>query len=96
MADTEEGTPLADGVSRRDALKVLGAAASLPILESLPNGELVAQTKPAAAPAAAAPSQPQRLSSGPRGTASDPDLLRPKKDWPAPVPTLRSIRMPTC
>lgn len=71
----------ANGVSRRDALKVLGAAASLPILEVLPSGELVAQAKPATAPASAA-SQPVRLTSGPRGTASDPDLQRPKKDWP--------------
>ena len=72
-----------DGVSRRDALKALGAAAvSLPILESLPTGELVAQAKPAPTAATPAASQPVRLSSGPRGTASDPDLLRPKKDWP--------------
>ena len=67
----------ADAVSRRAALKVMGAAASLPILDSFTVSAIEAQTKPAAAP-----SQPATLMSGPRGTASDPDLLRPKKDWP--------------
>ena len=69
------------GVTRRDALRTMAVAASLPILEVLPNGEVQAQAKPAA-PAAMTPAQPASLMSGPRGTASDPDLLRPKKDWP--------------
>ena len=73
-----DGVAPADGVNRRDALKVMAAVASLPILDGMVTTEVQAQ---AAAPAAAA-SQPVRLSSGPRGTASDPDLLRPKKDWP--------------
>ncbi len=70
-----------DQVNRRDALKTMAVAASLPVLGSLPIVELEAQTK---APAAATPdaSQPARLASGPRGTLSDPDLLRPKKNWP--------------
>ena len=67
-----------DGVNRRDALKVMAAAASLPILEGMVSSEVEAQ---ASVPAAAA-TAPVRLTSGPRGTASDPDLLRPKKDWP--------------
>lgn len=72
-----------DGVTRRAALKVLGAAASLPILDGFTASAGEAQAKPAAPPAAApAPAQPASLLSGPRGTASDPDLLRPKKDWP--------------
>ena len=76
----EEGD---EGVTRRTALKVLGAAASLPILDSLSTSDAQAQTthaKPAGA--ASPPAQPARPASGPRGTPSDPDLLRPKKDWP--------------
>lgn len=83
--ETGDEPPL-EGVSRRTALKVLGAAASLPILENFSSVDAQAQTKPTTAPAAAA-SQPVRLSSGPRGTASDPDLLRPKKDWPRKLNT---------
>jgi hypothetical protein len=66
------------------ALKVLGAAASLPMLEVISFSDAGAQS---AAPTSsktnpATPSQPASLMSGPRGTPSDPDLLRPKKDWP--------------
>ncbi len=71
-----------DGVNRRAALKTLAVAVSLPVLGSVPV-DAEAQAKPAAAGAQpTTPSQPARLASGPRGTASDPDLLRPKKDWP--------------
>jgi gluconate 2-dehydrogenase gamma chain len=83
--DNNNGAPI-DGVSRRTALKVLGAAVSLPILENFSARDAEAQAKTAAAPAAAA-AQPVRLSSGPRGTASDPDLQRPKKDWPRKLNT---------
>jgi len=74
------GSP-GEGVTRRAALKVLGAAASLPILDNFTASEAAAQTTQAK-PAAATPAQPTSLMSGPRGTASDPDLLHPKKDWP--------------
>ena len=75
------GVASTDGVNRRDALKVMAVAASLPILDGMVTTEVQAQ---AAAPVATtgAGAQPARLLSGPRGTASDPDLLRPKKDWP--------------
>ena len=66
------------GVNRRDALKTMAVAASLPILGSLPIHEADAQGQPATA---SAPARPASLLSGPRGTPSDPDLLRPKKDW---------------
>jgi len=69
----------AENVTRRAALKVMAVAASLPILETLSATDIGAQAKPVAS-AAALP--PARLSSGPRGTLSDPDLLRPRKDWP--------------
>lgn len=78
-----EGAPEAprEGVKRRDALKVLGAAAALPILASLP-GEAEAQQAPAAAaqPRPAATSQPPAVRTGPRGDAWDPDLINIKKD----------------
>jgi gluconate 2-dehydrogenase gamma chain len=68
-------------VSRRDALKAAASvAAGLPVLEALSAAPLAAQGAPAATPAAqsAAPALP----GGPRGTPSDPNLLRPKADWP--------------
>jgi hypothetical protein len=80
MTDHDEETP----VNRRDAIKTIAVAASLPVLGSVP-GEIDAQatpTPPKPATAGAAASAPQRLTTGPRGTASDPDLIRPKKDWP--------------
>lgn len=82
--DDETPTP----VGRRDALKALAATASLPILTSLPLDELEAQAKVAAPAAPATPgAQPARPRSGPRGDAWDPDLLRPKKDWPRKLTT---------
>lgn len=78
MDSHDEETP----VKRRDAIKTIAAAASLPVLGSLPVVDAEAQARPAAGTAPAQPSQPARLASGPRGTLSDPDLLRPKKDWP--------------
>lgn len=68
-------------VNRRDALKVFAAAASLPILEGFGHTDAEAQVAPAKS-AATATARPVSLMSGPRGTPSDPDLLRPKKDWP--------------
>lgn len=84
-AQADEQEPAA-GVNRRDALKTLAVAASLPVLGSVPfeaarahEAETVLSE---AAQAAATPSQPASLLSGPRGTASDPDLLRPRANWP--------------
>ncbi len=81
MTDHDEETP----VKRRDAIKTIAVAASLPVLGSVP-GEMEAQAKPA--PASQPAAAPQRLTTGPRGTASDPDLLRPKKDWPRKLSTI--------
>jgi hypothetical protein len=61
-------------LDRRDALKVMAATTGLPLLAS----QLAAQTPATAQTPAATPAQ--RV--GPRGTPTDPDLLRPKKDWP--------------
>lgn len=74
MSD-ETPTPM----QRRQALKVLAAsAAALPVLDSLTPSEV--QSQGTAAPAPQSPSgEPQ---AGPRGTLSDPDLLRPKANWP--------------
>ena len=80
----DEQEPAA-GVNRRDALKTLAVAASLPVLGSVPFEVVHAHDAAAvseAAQAAATPSQPASLLSGPRGTASDPDLLRPRTNWP--------------
>ena len=74
-----DGDVAAETVTRRAALKVLAVAASLPILDGFSATDIDAQARPVAS-AAALP--PARLSSGPRGTLSDPDLLRPRKDWP--------------
>jgi hypothetical protein len=78
-----ESTPDAPRtLQRRDALKVLAASAGLPILASIPMGAGEAQqTRPATAAPAAVPQQ-ARPAGGPRGDAWDPDLIRPKKDWP--------------
>lgn len=66
----------AKGAGRRRALQVLAMAAMAPAL-------------PGAAPAMPAPDEPvtlleeeaQAAAGGPRGTPSDPDLLRPKITW---------------
>ena len=78
-ADTASAAP--QDVKRRDALKVLGAAAVLPILAGIP-GEAEAQQAPAAAAAARPPAtqQPPAVRTGPRGDAWDPDLINIKKD----------------
>ena len=63
-------------MERRDALKAMVAATGLPILAN----NLVAQSPPAPAPAPAPAAQ--RPVAGPRGTATDPDLLHPRAPWP--------------
>jgi len=82
-----------EGVKRRDALKVLGAAAVLPMLAGLP-GEVEAQGAPAAGapPRPAATQQPPAVRTGPRGDAWDPDLINPKKD---PTRKLTAAEMAT-
>lgn len=67
--------------TRRDALKAIAAAAALPVLSSIPLGDIEAQA--AATPATPATAAPVQLArAGPRGDAWDPDLMNPKKDWP--------------
>ncbi len=72
----------AGALNRRDALKSLAAAAGVPLLAGLAASDADAQQgstpRPATAPAAQA--APPRA--GPRGDAWDPDLIKPKKDWP--------------
>lgn len=75
------------GLVRRDALKAMAAVASLPILSGLPLADAEAQGAPAAKAGAPASLQPPRAAGGPRGDAWDPDLLRPKKDWPRKLTT---------
>ncbi len=61
------------GMERRDALKAMAAATGLPVLASSLAAQ---QPQPINRPAVQFPV------TGPRGTATDPDLLHPKKDWP--------------
>lgn len=77
---TPDSTPdvAPEGVKRRDALKAMAAAASLPILGNLSVSTADAQAQPAAS--STPPVQLRR--GGPRGDAWDPDLINPKKDWP--------------
>jgi Gluconate 2-dehydrogenase subunit 3 len=64
------------GMDRRDALKAMATAAgALPILEQLTAEPAAAQGTPATSPTQTPPARA-------RGTAWDPDLLHPKKDWP--------------
>lgn len=71
------------GVGRREALKVLAAAAVVPMLP----GSAEATPTPAAAPRELLPvleeqPQPPVRRKGPRGTPSDPVLQVAKADWP--------------
>ncbi|HEU5219225.1 MAG TPA: gluconate 2-dehydrogenase subunit 3 family protein [Gemmatimonadales bacterium] len=60
---------------RRDALKAIAAAgAALPVLDALAASRAEAQTSPGV--------QKPTPRGGPRGTATDPDLLHPKAPWP--------------
>jgi hypothetical protein len=76
-------TPTADAgaappIARRDALRTIAAAAAaVPLGAALP-AEAPAQP-PARRPATARAPLPVV---GPRGTPTDPDLLRPRADWP--------------
>jgi hypothetical protein len=80
---SDEPTPQMD---RREALKVIAAAAATASLaEGLLPGAADAQqvvTGPKPTPRTHAPSAPAVPASGPRGTATDPDLLHPKANWP--------------
>ena len=78
MRDSDDQRP--GGVKRRQALKVIAAAATLPVLSGIPD-DVEAQQKPT--PAATPPTSPvPDVRTGPRGDAWDPDLMNPKKDWP--------------
>lgn len=76
MRDDTDKAP--DGVKRREALKVLAVAASLPVLGGVTPAEAAANA-PQAAPAAPSGLPDYR---GPRGDAWDPNLITPRKDWP--------------
>ncbi|MBC7894227.1 MAG: gluconate 2-dehydrogenase subunit 3 family protein [Cytophagaceae bacterium] len=65
----------AKGRSRRRALQVLAVAAVAPALPSAGAAE------PSAPTAGLEPGEEQAIAGGPRGTATDPDLLRPKFTW---------------
>ena len=78
MRDSDEQAP---GVKRRDALKVIASAAVLPVLSGIPMSEGEAQA-PAAAAKPPATSPVPDVRTGPRGDAWDPDLIKPKKNWP--------------
>lgn len=70
-----------DGMKRREALKVIATAAALPVLGA--PSEAGAQGQGAAAARPAQGQQGRQPAPGvPRGDAWDPDLIRPKKDWP--------------
>lgn len=58
-------------LSRRDALKALGAAAALPVLNQQTVQAIMADAGP----------ERWQQPAAPRGTPSDPDLLRPKIWW---------------
>jgi hypothetical protein len=60
-----------DGISRREALEILAAAAALPGVG--PTRAVDAVDRPQA---------PRSAPVGPRGTPSDPDLIRPRIWWP--------------
>jgi len=62
------GTPMA----RRAAVKAMAAATGLVAI----TGKTAAQNPQPPTP------KPQSPAIGPRGTATDPDLLHPRKDWP--------------
>jgi gluconate 2-dehydrogenase gamma chain len=64
-----------NGMARRDALKAMAAAATLPILGQTPAQGPPAQGTPMTS---ATQMPPARIS----GTSWDPDLLHPRKDWP--------------
>ncbi|NOT10189.1 MAG: gluconate 2-dehydrogenase subunit 3 family protein [Gemmatimonadales bacterium] len=64
-----------DGIDRRDALKLIAAAGGLTAAASSAEAQ-----NPA--PAQATPPARTLPLAGPRGTPTDPDLLRPRADWP--------------
>lgn len=74
----DESSPM----DRREALKVLAAAAaSASLAEALVPTSADAQAPVAIQPRRAA-LPPAPVKSGPRGTATDPDLIAPKSNWP--------------
>ena len=79
----DEPTPTRanDAPSRRDLLRQMAAgAAALPAASALTRRLAVIDVPLADAEGAEIAAHAPR--SGPRGTASDPDLLHPRRDWP--------------
>ncbi len=71
-------------MDRREALKVIAtAAAGATLGEGLaPSSADAQQPSPAGARTRVLPSAPVPPKSGPRGTATDPDLITPTANWP--------------
>ena len=89
MSDETRGaSDDAPNASRREALKTLAVgAASIPLAGTLARRALpiADETNNAASDGAEIAANAPRT--GPRGTASDPDLLHPKRDWPRKLGT---------
>jgi len=70
-----------DDMNRRDALKILAAGTAAAAVPAAPLAGQPLPVLPAAAPAG--PAVPARQQAkGPRGTPTDPDLVRPRVWWP--------------
>lgn len=76
---TNEPASSATNIPRRDALKAMAAAAVVPML---PDRAEAAPTAPPVASREPLPLFDPPKVKGPRGTPSDPDLLRAKVTWP--------------
>lgn len=75
--------PMPGGTSRREALKSLAAgAAAMPVATALGRRLLPLAPEGPAPEADGTEIAADAPRTGPRGTPSDPDLLRPRKDWP--------------
>lgn len=70
---------MSDDIKRRDALKILAAGAAAAAVPAAPR-PLAGQPLPVLEPTATTP-PPQAPAKGPRGTPTDPDLVRPKVWW---------------
>ena len=75
IQSVQSGEPVARKMERRQALKIMGASLTLPVLSQTPAQGPVAQGTPLT-------SQTQGPKGGPGGGPWDPDLLHPRKDWP--------------
>lgn len=73
---TTDGSEPVAGMGRRAALKVLASTAV-----ALPSASLLPALPPNAPPAVAPEPPAEAPATGPRGTAWDPDLVRPRVRW---------------